>query len=117
MLYLLLNFRDLPSGIPNMPETVYSVCRGSLESLIRELQSYTNSCEDKCFFLGSGLLLVLPLHVVFGLFLDPNFDDLKDSWHPVVDGIWKRVPRSGKLPLPGQGKGGSHAELGIISND
>ena len=85
-----------------MPEPVYSMCQNSLMNLIGALMDYSALYQAQEFQFDCGLLLISPVYAVFWLFQDPYFHDVKASWKPAMEGIWIRIPGSGKLLLPGQ---------------
>ena len=100
MFYVFHPFRDLPSGIPNMTRSGVPDFRNWLLKLTGELEHYSASYQGVGFQFDGGLLLVLPVYVAFMLFQEPDLYNVKISFKTAMEGIWARIPGSGKLLLP-----------------
>jgi hypothetical protein len=55
-----------------------------LRALVADLERYFQVYYGKKFHRGGGILLILPISVVFGLFQDPEFREVKDDLQHVM---------------------------------
>jgi hypothetical protein len=91
-LYLIHVFRPLGSGIiPGFRESPYDLCRETIMALIQALEQYSDSCQKGRIGEGCGPLLGFPLYLVFTMFGDVRFQDMKISHEGFLRVLWDGI--------------------------